>query len=107
MGVFPQLPSPNDPSSPTISPMYMIFYGTCGPHRPLDPWVVSSFIKYDQLSEHNLPPIVEEIASSIVLSVPPDAGQKLHPIMEYDQVLLLKWGTLFRVPLDSLDDKPL
>lgn len=41
----------------------MISSSTYGPHKPLDPWVVSlTPMEVDQDSEHLLAPIVEEIS---------------------------------------------
>lgn len=55
--------------------MHMISSDNCGPHRPLDLWVVSpDSIEVDKASENPLPPLVEEIASLSVPSVPPDVG---------------------------------
>lgn len=68
MGVFPQLSPPETPSTPTKALMQMISSYTCGPRRPLDPWVVSpDLMEVDQASENPLPPVVEEIASLAVL----------------------------------------
>ena len=64
----------------------MISSDTYGPHQTPNPCVVSlDPIEVDQTSEHPPPPIVEEIASLEVPSIPPDTSQKLHPNMEYDQ----------------------
>jgi len=55
----------------------MISYGTCGPHRPPNPWVVPPTpMEVDQDSEHPSPPLVEEISSSAIPLVPPNTGQK-------------------------------
>jgi len=106
MGVFTQLFLPNTPTS-SKAPMHMIASNTCGPLRPLDPWVLYPNInEIDQSSEHPLLPIVEDISSSVVLSVPFDFGQKLHHNLDYDQVLFTTWATPLLVPHESLDDDP-
>ena len=44
-------------------------------HRPPNHWVVSpNIMEVNQASVHPPPPIMEEIASSIVFLVPLDAG---------------------------------
>lgn len=105
MGVFPQLPLPITPTS-SKAPMHMISSDTYGPYRPLNPQVVSPVImEVDQGSEHTLPPILEEIASLAIPSVPPDTIKKLHHNMEYDQDPLPTWATPLFVPRDSFDDE--
>lgn len=61
-------------------------------------------MEVDQASEHPLPPVVEDIASLVVPLVPPDAGQKLHPNMEYNQVPFPTLVIPLPVPHDSLGD---
>jgi len=59
MGVFPQLPSPDIPSSSSKYSIHAISSNTCGPQIPPNPWVVSpSLMEVDQGSEHSPPPFV-------------------------------------------------
>ena len=108
MGVFSQLPLPITPSiSSSKTSMCMISSGTYGPHRTPDPLVaLPIIIEDDQPSEHPPPLVMEEISSPTVLSVPLDTGQKLHPNMEYDQVIFPTQATPPPIPHDSLDDQP-
>lgn len=57
--IFPQLPPPKIPLSSSKDCIHMISLDTCGPHRPLDPWVISpDLIEFDQASEHPPPYLV-------------------------------------------------
>lgn len=87
--------------------MYMIYDETYGPHKPLDPCLLSPTpMAVDHASYHPLPPIVEDITPWVVSSIPPNIGLKLHPNMEYDQVHFPTWVAHPPVPHDSLNDKP-
>ena len=106
IGVFPKLAFPNIPSSSSKSLIHMISFDTYGPHRPLDPWVVSPIImEFDQASEHPFPPFVEEFASLVVSSIPLDGGQKHHHNIEYEQVSLPAQAVIMLVPHECLDDE--
>lgn len=102
MGVF-SLPPTDIPSLSTIASMHMVSFVNCGPHRTPDPWKVPSCIDVDQHGEHVLS-LVEENASFAASSIPPNAGQKLHPNMEYDQDPFPTWVVPPPLPRDSLDD---
>ncbi len=70
----------------------------------VDSWVVPpNSMEFDQASENPPPPIMEDISSLTMMSVPPDTGQKLHPNMEYDLDPFPTRVAPPLVPQDSLD----
>lgn len=60
IGLFPQLPPPDIPSTSSKALMHMISLDPCGPHRTLDPWVMSpNLMEFDQVIAHPSPSLVE------------------------------------------------